>query len=1148
MARLPGIADLGAAPTADPTRPLAAYDTSPLARGAQSIAASVEGFGKGTSALGSGIGAAQVDSNRWDYAKAHADFLARKTDLDAQTALDNNYGPDASGKTLPERYEAQLKDIHNQSAALISDPAMRERFTNDTQPQIADGRARALVHATTLQREADVGYVSQQGDNFINKAINTTDDRARTQLIDSYGQLVDGLVAKGAITPEQGVARKKSWAQQYATADLLARSDTDPMGVINELRAKPGSPEQIDNRIVEVEGSGSNPASSAAGTGQFTNSTWLDVLKRNRPDLAQGRSDDELLALRADKQLGHEMVGRYREENTKYLQGQGLPTTAGNLYLAHFLGPAGAAAVLRANPNMPASDALAKALGPEKAAAMVAANPQVLQGQLAGSVAQWASDRMGGVGPGGGRIYDLLPPDRREQLLSHALLSLNKHQVTDTATFHNSVVDDLSEADRTGSVAKPKKLEDFIGTYGPDRGSQEFKQYQANLTAAADKQKLLTMSDTDIAKMIESYNPKPGEGYTEAAQRQDALRKAATTVLKARADDPAGYAVSKLPVVQQSYQNLSKALADPTAKPEAKQAAARDYVTKTMLEQQRIGIAPADQRIVPQAYVDHLTDSFSNAATSDEAGARTALVSRVQQEAALWGENWPSIMRELSPKTQPIVRAIAAGADPVAMTRLLSLDPKADSPSKVLREQNETKFGDLQRSLNDEFAPFLRSLVGRQKERDYTAYYSMGQELAALYVRDGKSAGDAARQAFTDLVGGRYDFRDTWRLPKSAGVAADDVQRGTEVARDRLEQLGVRPAVDDGGITDARSASFTKFGRDGVFVTAPDNSGLNLAYGDKFVRGEDGSPLLLPWNLLAAMSKQWVGPEGGLPASDAIQQEALTEGVGAFISRIFGPTEAKFSEVQQPASAFKSYPTDEDAEFARRAGFGYGTAAEPYIRGNSARVLGVVTPKPGKKSGEGVFTALSAEGQSLSSVLNAINDETRSRNVDLTKPENKGLRYEIGSVYAKAALVVNALPIAQLGFDPKRVVLDTKLTDATIGGGYSPKLDSIYSNLTSPGTLVHESIHRGLELLRQRRPDLAPVFNALPNEEYIVRYLMATRAGNPEEGRGDIADKQRRSALAIFNDAMSDTHLKNLAILERAAQEEIAKKHPGGPR
>jgi hypothetical protein len=206
---------------------------------------------------------------------------------------------------------------------------------------------------------------------------------------------------------------------------------------------------------------------------------------------------------------------------------------------------------------------------------------------------------------------------------------------------------------------------------------------------------------------------------------------------------------------------------------------------------------------------------------------------------------------------EPIARAIAAGADPVAMTRLLSLG-KDESPARLLKEQSQGKFGDLTRDLNSEMEPFLKSLVGRQKDRDFNDYYGLAEKLGALYMRDGKGSTDAAKAAFDALLGNRYQFKDTWRLPKSIGVSADDVQAGVEDAKLAVRNggLNIRPAVNDIGLSNPRADSFAKFARDGKWVTSADQSGLNLVYDENFVRTEDGKPLLMTW---ADLAKRGVG-------------------------------------------------------------------------------------------------------------------------------------------------------------------------------------------------------------------------------------------------------------------------------------------------
>jgi hypothetical protein len=129
-----------------------------------------------------------------------------------------------------------------------------------------------------------------------------------------------------------------------------------------------------------------NPNSSAAGPGQFIDSTWLSTIKSARPDLAQGQSDDALLALKTDPQLSRQMTEAYAQQNQALLAKAGVPVNDGTTYLAHFAGPQGAIKVMQADPSAPVSDIL----GP----GVVKANP-FLAKMSAADLQAWASRKMG---------------------------------------------------------------------------------------------------------------------------------------------------------------------------------------------------------------------------------------------------------------------------------------------------------------------------------------------------------------------------------------------------------------------------------------------------------------------------------------------------------------------------------------------------------------------------------------------------------------------------------------------------------------------------------------------------------------------------------------------------------------------------------
>lgn len=148
------------------------------------------------------------------------------------------------------------------------------------------------------------------------------------------------------------------------------------------------------DQIIGVESGGNpnarNPRSSASGLGQFIDSTWLSTLARHRPDLTEGKSREELLALKSDPQLSRDMTAAYAADNAGILSRAGLPVTPGSTYLAHFAGPQGAVGILNADPSAPVSSILTPAA--------VRANP-FLQGMSAADLRAWADRKMGGGGP-----------------------------------------------------------------------------------------------------------------------------------------------------------------------------------------------------------------------------------------------------------------------------------------------------------------------------------------------------------------------------------------------------------------------------------------------------------------------------------------------------------------------------------------------------------------------------------------------------------------------------------------------------------------------------------------------------------------------------------------------------------------------------
>ena len=507
--------------------------------------------------------------------------------------------------------------------------------------------------------------------------------------------------------------------------------------------------------------------------------------------------------------------------------------------------------------------------------ANVAGAPNAAVAERRWREAQWfgrAEAPGGGPSMDKGQVYDrVLARTAHDPLMQNAAVArMNQifsvertEQTQNKVLFAQRYADTTAEAKANGTVTNPLTENDFMAlpNMSFEQRQQEWHTYQDGVTLGTELHAAASMSPEDRDR-ITPQMPAPGPGYERALKQRDAFLQGLEEFKKERTADPAGYAIARLPDAKAAYQGMAQTEQDSKANDDQKRAARANFAAVMRDEQARVGVDPAEVRLLTKDSADALNKRFTAVADSDDAQARTGLVAGIQHEAALWGDNWPMVMRQLAPTTQPVVRAIAAGADPVAMARLLSV-PKDENPAKILKEQNETTFKKLSESLNDAFAPFRGTMVGRQMDRDYGAYYGLGEKLAALYVRDGEDAKAAGEKAFNALIGNRYDFRDTWRMPKSTGVAADDVQAGTQALRTGIEAaarsgsnpLGIAPAINDIGLANNHFDSLEKFSRDGRFVTSPDNSGLNLVYGNNFVRSSAGKPIFFSWADLAARGR-----------------------------------------------------------------------------------------------------------------------------------------------------------------------------------------------------------------------------------------------------------------------------------------------------
>lgn len=222
-------------------------------------------------------------------------------------------------------------------------------------------------------------------------------------------------------------------------------------------------------------------------------------------------------------------------------------------------------------------------------------------------------------------------------------------------------------------------------------------------------------------------------------------------------------------------------------------------------------------------------------------------------------------------------------------------------------------------------------------------------------------------------------------------------------------------------------------------------------------------------------------------------------------------------------------PNSDDVKFALENEFAYGTSYDSFSKG---KVTIAAPPIRGK---------LGPEMDNLISNL-------KVQNV----PED--LQSAVGEAYTKTALMTKKSAIAALGFDPAKIAVEWGNRDVTVAGFYSPKVDSMYVNQHYYDTMLHESMHRGFEILRKEGTltDKEKEFIGLNTEELAVRHLVQEHAKTevpPLDNKTEGAHLERQGQYAFSNENIVTRERKAmLNTLEKKAADLIAKKHPGGPR
>ena len=280
----------------------------------------------------------------------------------------------------------------------------------------------ARTNWAETEPEAYQEHLAQQSAALV-KEIGSDPFAQRTlagMLTDSVSRLAQAQQIGHQTFVEDGIANEYGYAleQQARTAATMMSTTAigpNPNGNYQEFAFS------VVNSIIGRESNwrpdAKNPNSTATGLGQFIESTWMETIKRHRPDLLASHSREEILAMRSDPQLGYEMTVAHTQDNAATLAAHGLDINGRNAYLLHFAGSGGGIAAIKAPRDAPVSAVLLPG--------QIKAN-DFLVGWTVGELQDWAGKKMGDLHSTTMRNNALtnpgLPPARHRKEVVNAML------------------------------------------------------------------------------------------------------------------------------------------------------------------------------------------------------------------------------------------------------------------------------------------------------------------------------------------------------------------------------------------------------------------------------------------------------------------------------------------------------------------------------------------------------------------------------------------------------------------------------------------------------------------------------------------------------------------------------------------------------
>ncbi|HAG1869037.1 TPA: transglycosylase SLT domain-containing protein [Salmonella enterica] len=437
-------------------------------------------------------------------------------------------------------------------------------------------------------------------------------------------------------------------------------------------------------------------------------------------------------------------------------------------------------------------------------------------------------------------FWDAMSPQNKSAMMSKVAGMYDMQAAAGRVSLQSRMQDDLAKLE-SGQKVNPISEREWLAVMPLQASPAEriqmresFQQYQQAMTLQPVYQSIVQGSAQQGIAAVQSMVPQEDDPDFKFKQSLYATAQAKLNqVIKARESDPGTWLQANSPVVKNAFEQYQN-----------NQASGEYLVSRLQAEKDRLGIN--SKKVLPDAMVNNLISQIDNNKESS--------VTAIQSVAQSFGKYSDQVMQQVQKSAYPALQVIMATNNPRAANALWQNRSVKTSDLRGSFEKTDADSADS--SWNDQAKDFAGTMVVQPGgSAVWNNFNEQGKRLTYTYMQRGMSPGDAAKQAYQDVLGEQYQTNGTWRMPNNAGHDIRDVNDGANVYLKNLSADQIMPLIGDARLPDEvnREQSISRIRDNAQWVTNSDETGLTLMMNGLLINNAQGQPITVSFADLAKL-------------------------------------------------------------------------------------------------------------------------------------------------------------------------------------------------------------------------------------------------------------------------------------------------------